>query len=146
MAKPFESSPKHKKPSLELALHILHRTERIFGYEPLYDLTEENIEKIRAAIEIPFVSFLGEEKYKTLSEKAAATLFLVSKNHAFGNGNKRTAVILTLLLLYENDKWVNFTARQLYNISLKFTGSKAKNPDASIMKLAKIFEKHIIDC
>lgn len=143
MEKPYESSPKHKKPDLDWVLYVLRRTEKVFGYEPLYDLTEENVKKIKSAIEIPFVSFWGEEKYKTLAEKAAATLYLVSKNHAFGNGNKRTAVILALLLIYENDKWTTFSAKQLYDVSLKFTSDQRKNPDIVITELAKLFERHI---
>lgn len=143
MVKPLENSPRHKKPSLDWVLYALKQSERIFDYEPLYDLTDENIKKIESAIEIPFVSFFGEEKYKTLSEKAAATLYIVSKNHAFGNGNKRTAVILTLLLLYENGKWVTFTAKQLYEVSLNITKDDRRNRDFVISELAKLFEEHI---
>lgn len=118
---------------------------RFFGYEPLYDLTDENIDKIKSALEIPFVAFYGVEKYTTLSEKAAATLYLVSKNHAFGNGNKRTAVILALLLLYENGKWVSFTAQQLYDISLQFTSDTRKDTDAVIFELSQIIEDSLED-
>ena len=103
MERPSVNFPKHKKPDLDWVLYVLRKTDKIFGYEPLYDLTNDNIEKIKFAINIPFASFAGVEKYRTLSEKAAATLYLISKNHAFGNGNKRTAVILELARILEQN-------------------------------------------
>jgi len=57
----LKNSLKHKKPSLESVLYILEEvnTLPIFGSEPMY---------------IPFVSFFGEEKYKTIEEKAASII------------------------------------------------------------------------
>lgn len=145
MEKRSGNSPRHKKPELEWVLHVLQRTEKIFGYEPLYDLTNENVEKLKSALEIPFVSYMGEEKYKTLSKKAAAMLYLVSKNHAFGNGNKRTAVILMLLLLYENKKWVGFSAKELYKLSIEVTADRSRDIDEAINSLAEIIEANLED-
>lgn len=49
---------------------------------------------IESAIARPYHGY-----YRTLAQKAAALLEAVAQNHAFHDGNKRTALILTLLLI-----------------------------------------------
>lgn len=141
-----ESSRKHKKPDLEQVLFVIREvnTLPVFGSEPMYELNKKNIEKIKSAIEIPFLSFFGREKYPTLEEKAAAMLYFVSKNHAFPNGNKRTAVIMMLALLIENGKWINLSSDELYNFSLEITRNPSKNHEAIISSIADILKNRII--
>ena len=143
----FVNSRRHKKPNLEQILYILREvnTLPIFGSEPMYELNEKNIEKLKSALEIPFASFFGEEKYPTLEEKAAALLYYVSKNHAFPNGNKRTAVILMLAFLAENGAWVDFSATELYDLSIKITSNPSKSHEANVQEIVDTLEKHIID-
>ncbi|MEM7659118.1 MAG: RhuM family protein [Bacteroidota bacterium] len=47
-------------------------------------------------------SFDGKDLYPTLEEKAATLLYLVVKNHAFVDGNKRIAAACFLLFLQRN--------------------------------------------
>jgi prophage maintenance system killer protein len=47
-------------------------------------------------------SFGGQELYPTLEEKAAMLLYLITKNHAFADGNKRIAAACFLLFLEQN--------------------------------------------
>lgn len=143
----LENSRRHKKPDLEQVLYILREVNAlpIFGSEPMYELNRKNIAKIESALEIPFVSFFGEEKYKTLEEKAAAIFYYVSKNHAFPNGNKRTAVILMLAFLAENDKWTDFSAEDLYDFSLKITSNPSKDHETHLAEIAATIKNHLID-
>jgi prophage maintenance system killer protein len=48
-------------------------------------------------------SFGGQELYPTLEEKAAMLLYLITKNHAFADGNKRIAAACFLLFLEQNN-------------------------------------------
>lgn len=45
----------------------------------------------------------GVEMYPTLTEKAAAYLFFLARNHAFVDGNKRTAYACAAMFLLLND-------------------------------------------
>ena len=46
--------------------------------------------------------FGEEDAYPTLEEKAAMLLYLITKNHAFADGNKRIAAVCFLLFLEQN--------------------------------------------
>ena len=57
---------------------------------------------VRSALDRPWASFGGVEKYQTLAGKAAALLFGLARNHPFVEGNKRTAVGACDLFMYLN--------------------------------------------
>lgn len=57
---------------------------------------------LHSAIERPQSSFNGEDLYPTLFAKAAALLHSLCMNHAFFDGNKRTAYGSTVGFLYMN--------------------------------------------
>ncbi|GIV33828.1 MAG: death-on-curing protein [Chitinophagales bacterium] len=51
--------------------------------------------------------FGEEDAYPSLEEKAAMLLYLITKNHAFADGNKRIAAACFLLFLEENNMLFN---------------------------------------
>lgn len=57
---------------------------------------------LHSAIERPKATFSGKELYPTVWKKAAALLHSLVKNHAFDDGNKRTAYYTTKRFLYIN--------------------------------------------
>jgi len=57
---------------------------------------------LESALMRPQSSVFGEDAYPTLLEKAAALLHSLVKNHAFVDGNKRTAVVATIYFLEVN--------------------------------------------
>ena len=61
---------------------------------------------IGSSVARPQTSLGGEEKYKTTDEKAAALFHSLIKNHAFHNGNKRTALVSLLAFLDRNGQRV----------------------------------------
>ena len=113
--------------------------------EPMYDLNDENIIKIRELIEVPFVSFGGVEKYETLEEKAAALFCATIRGHKFGNGNKRTAVILFLSFVAINKKWSNFSHEELYKLAMKIASNTDANFEEEIEELVELFRKKLVD-
>jgi death on curing protein len=68
-----------------LALHQ-QLIDRFGGSTGIHDLNA-----LESALAQPRMSFGGEDLYPTLAEKAAAFGFSLIKNHAFVDGNKRTA-------------------------------------------------------
>jgi death-on-curing family protein len=55
-----------------------------------------------SALGRPRTALGDSEKYRTLSHKAAALFHSLVKNHPFHNGNKRTALVATLVFLERN--------------------------------------------
>lgn len=59
---------------------------------------------------------IGEvEKYKTYDEKAAALLCAIIQNHAFYNGNKRTALLCTLAFYETTGNTLDVEEDELYD-------------------------------
>lgn len=50
-----------------------------------------------------YQSFAGKELYPSPQEKAANLLYMVTKNHAFSDGNKRIAAVVFLYFLQKNN-------------------------------------------
>lgn len=57
---------------------------------------------IAAAVARPQATVFGEDAYPTVWEKAAALLHSLARNHAFVDGNKRTAWVCALTFLTLN--------------------------------------------
>lgn len=58
-------------------------------------------------------SFAGEDLYPGLEDKAAMLLYLITKNHAFADGNKRIAAACFLLFLERNGILTNKDNEQI---------------------------------
>lgn len=73
-----------------------------------------NYNLLESAVNAPFQTFAGKELYPTIYDKAAQLCYGLAKNHAFTDGNKRTA----------------FHSMQVYlaveNISLNYTDDEAE--------------------
>jgi death-on-curing family protein len=61
-------------------------------------------------------SFEGRSKYKTLEGLAASLFYGICQNHAFHNGNKRTAVVALLCYLDRNGYSLETTEAELYTL------------------------------
>jgi death-on-curing family protein len=57
-----------------------------------------------SAVRQIYQSFGEQELYPTVQEKAATLLYLITKNHAFADGNKRIAAASFVYFLAKNDK------------------------------------------
>lgn len=67
----------------------------------LYGLRD--LKALISCVTCPQMMFDGKDLYPSLAEKAAALLFFLAKNHPFNDGNKRTAVMSSILFLKMND-------------------------------------------
>jgi len=74
---------------------------------------------LRSAVARPQASFDGQDLYPDLFSKAAALLESLIGNHAFVNGNKRTAITAAGLLLRTNGYRLTASNRELEGFTLQ---------------------------
>ncbi|CAN5326719.1 hypothetical protein BH10PAT1_BH10PAT1_5520 [soil metagenome] len=67
---------------------------------------------LHSAVERPKATFEGKDLYPTIFAKAAALLQSLCWNHAFSDGNKRTAWLTTKRFLYLNGYHLKAKAKE----------------------------------
>ncbi len=95
-----------------------------------------------AAIFHPLTSYEHIFKYPTVETSAAALMYALSHNHAFYNGNKRTAIVAMMVFLDRHNICLICNEDELFRISLRLADHKMVDaaslyPDAEIYELAK---------
>lgn len=83
------------------ALHIVEQLRGEFGESAVFGVEKDK--GFDAALGAIMQTADGEEVYPSLEEKAANLLYLLVKNHAFVDGNKRIAAAIFLWFLSQND-------------------------------------------
>lgn len=91
---------------------------------------------LESAVAAPMMAVFGEELHKTIYNKAAAYLFYIAKNHAFLDGNKRTAAAAALAFLRANGKSTKYDADEF----LEFVVSVAEG-QADLDAISNYFGK-----
>ncbi len=85
-------------PTIEQVLDLHEDAVRLFGgRSPIHDFT-----MLHSAIERPKATFGGVDLYPDVYTKAAALISSMVLNHPFDDGNKRTALLTTLLFFHLN--------------------------------------------
>lgn len=67
---------------------------------------------LEAAAGRPQQSVFGADAYPSMTEKAAALLHAIARNHPFADGNKRTATLAALMMLEVNGLQVSWDAAE----------------------------------
>lgn len=93
-----------------------------------------------SAIYQPQATFGGELLHPTIVEQAAAYLFHINKNHAFVDGNKRTAFDVMVTFLNINDYELNMTPKQAYELTIQVAENRVSKEE-----LIDILGKYITD-
>jgi death on curing protein len=88
--------------TVEDVLHINHR-------EVSSVLRDRHL--LESAVGEPQQVFDGQELYPTLDDKAAVLLRSLARNHAFIDGNKRTAWLATAVFYRLNGWWLHMPAQ-----------------------------------
>lgn len=81
---------------------------------------------LESCVSNAFQTYGKKELYPTLLDKAAMIFYQMIKNHPFVNGNKRIAVTTLLIFLALNDKWIEVSNEQLYNLAFFVAESQPK--------------------
>lgn len=71
---------------------------------------------LESAVFQPQQSLFGEDAYPSFSSKAAAYAYFIAMNHAFFDGNKRTAAAAMLTFLYLNGFHLNRPDKTIENV------------------------------
>lgn len=102
----------------------------------------------------PFTSIGKIEKYPDFYLKAAALFHSLTKNHAFHNGNKRTALVVLLTMLNRNDKVLKQSVNddELYDFVLSVTADtfmlngQTASVDNVVNEVSKWIKSHTESC
>lgn len=113
--------------------------------EPIGPLTQRSINALDSALHAPFICFGGKYKYWFLYHRAAVMFYMIAKDHTIGNGNKRCAVIITVIFLILNDKVPSFNPDQMYELAKRVAQSDARKSEANIEALKVIFKGAVVD-
>lgn len=98
--KPKSSGPARYTLHAEDARRIVAQLRERFGGSAVFGVEKDN--GLESALGAVVQTFDGEDLYPALEEKAAQLLYLLVKNHAFVDGNKRIAAVLFLWFLDRN--------------------------------------------
>ena len=108
---------------------------------------------LESAAHRPKTALGATDKYPTAAMACAALLHSIVQNHAFHNGNKRTALVAALVFADKNGYRMRRTATEekLYNLLLKVAshdlqndaGETVQDSDAEVLCIAKWIHGHL---
>ncbi|MBP8058934.1 MAG: type II toxin-antitoxin system death-on-curing family toxin [Chloroflexi bacterium] len=84
---------------------------------------------LASAVARPQATFDGADLYPDLSEKAAALMDSLTRNHPFVDGNKRTAIAAAALFLRQNGLRLETTNAELERFTLHVTNERVAIPE-----------------
>ena len=97
---------------------------------------------LASAVFRPHTSLGDVLKYDTLETSAAALLHSLVQDHAFHNGNKRTALVSFLVFLEENGLFLDCTQDQIFKLVLQVAqhriaaGDRSNRDDREVLAIA----------
>ncbi|GMA17140.1 type II toxin-antitoxin system death-on-curing family toxin (plasmid) [Deinococcus metallilatus] len=85
---------------------------------------------LASALAQPAMEAFGVELYPSLTEKAAAYLFFLARNHAFVDGNKRTAYAAAYVFLLLNGAELTGPDDAVFDLVLRTAQGQLPDPRA----------------
>ena len=101
----------------------------------------KDINLLKSAIEEPKQTFDKKDLYNGILEKASCYLRSIAMDHAFYNGNKRTALLATIMFLEENGYEVIASNEKMYKLTEQVVTRQFKI--LSIKKRLKKFVREV---
>jgi len=116
------------------------------GTDPICEREQRDRALVESAAARPFHTILGEDAYPTILEKGVALFHSINANHAFINGNKRTAVIAIDHFLTANDHHLLLENEAMIVIAEKTAAYKARglSQDQSLAEIREALEENVI--
>ena len=111
--------------TLEDVLEI--HADQIHRYGGRSGVRDQNL--LLSAIAQPPSTFDGRYLHKTFYEKAAAYFFHISQNHPFIDGNKRVALVSTLMFLAMNDYAIDYNKNALEQLTYAVAKGEANKQE-----------------
>lgn len=100
---------------------------------------------LNSAVARPKASAFGADAYPDLVSKAAALLHSLVLNHAFVDGNKRTAVLSTLIFLDLNGYVIRWDQHEALDFVLRLVVHQVELHDATSFLRSRMHPKDIVD-
>ena len=94
---------------------------------------------LESAVMMPAARFSGEYVHEGIPAMAAAYLFHICKNHAFMDGNKRTALASAAIFIQLNDMQLIATDDELERITIGVAEGSLTKDDA-----LEFFRRHVV--
>jgi death-on-curing protein len=86
---------------------------------------DENL--LASAVNTPFQTFMGNDLYPSIYDKAAQLCYGIVKNHPFTDGNKRTALHSMYVYLIINGFDVKATQQEVENLIINVAAGNMTN-------------------
>ena len=87
---------------------------------------------LESALAMPEATYSGDDLHPSLSEKAAAYLFHLVKNHPFVDGNKRAGLAVCLAFLAMNDVSVRASDDELVEVVYGVAEGRTSKADVAV--------------
>jgi death on curing protein len=98
------------------------------GYLTLEDLLDlvraldvgpvRDLGMLDSACHRPRSTFFGQDTYPSISAKAAALMHSLARNHALADGNKRLALLATVVFLRLNGYYLDMTDDEAFDLTM----------------------------
>lgn len=107
-------------------IYELHtQLENAFVLSP--GVRDENL--LASAVNTPFQTFMGNDLYPSLYDKAAQLCYGIANNHPFTDGNKRTALHSMYVYLIINGFDITATQQDVENMIIDVTSGNMTNTE-----------------
>ncbi|MCB9771916.1 MAG: virulence RhuM family protein [Candidatus Omnitrophica bacterium] len=126
-------------------MRLVQQMSQKFGGSSLFG--HEKDESFKSALGAIYQTFGTKDLYPSIEEKAANLLYLVVKNHAFSDGNKRIAAALFVWfldrnkILYKTDGSKRIADNALVAITLMIAESQPKEKDVITALVVNLINK-----
>lgn len=109
-------------------IHELHtQLEDVFVLSS--GVRDENL--LASAVNTPFQTFMGNDLYPSIYDKAAQLCYGIANNHPFIDGNKRTALHSMYVYLIINGYDITATQQDVENLIINIAAGRIHNTDLS---------------
>lgn len=88
---------------------------------------DENL--LASAVNTPFQTFMGNDLYPSIYDKAAQLCYGIVKNHPFTDGNKRTALHSMYVYLIINGFDITATQQEVEDLIINVAAGKMTNTE-----------------
>lgn len=86
---------------------------------------------LASAVKTPFQTFMGNDLYPSIYDKAAQLCYGITNNHPFTDGNKRTALHSMYVYLIINGYDITATQQDVENLIINVAAGRMDNTELS---------------
>lgn len=86
---------------------------------------------LASAVNTPFQTFMGNDLYPSIYDKAAQLCYGIANNHPFTDGNKRTALHSMYVYLIVNGYDITATKQDVENLIINVAAGRMHNTELS---------------